>query len=101
MGAVIVVASGNTENNDVNVEPQIGDDLPQSWANDVLPNLIVVGSNDKQSRAALTSRRGPKLTVYAPGKDVDVAGGKDSGTSLGQTPSISLAGFLHLVVSNF
>jgi chitinase len=92
LGVVLVASSGNAfDNKDNTVEPQIPNTLyPQMWANDAdgLPNLINVGATDQLSRAAMFSMRGSKLTVYAPGQGVFVAGqnggiGTASGTSFG------------------
>ncbi|KAM7218866.1 Peptidase S8/S53 domain containing protein [Rhypophila decipiens] len=72
LDTVIVVASGNDfDNEDPNHRPAM-DIYPPLFASDI-PNMINVGAISQFSRAALFSRSGPELTVYAPGKNVQVA----------------------------
>ncbi|KAL2134442.1 hypothetical protein VTI74DRAFT_154 [Chaetomium olivicolor] len=84
LGTVLVAASGNWDNDDINVEHPIHR-YPALWANDPsgLPNLIVVGASDIRSRVSLISEGGSQLTVYAPGHGVETAkqgGGMESAT---------------------
>jgi chitinase len=67
----VVMSSGNANNNDMHHLTPV-EQLPQTLAEDI-PNLILVGASDKQSRQAMYSRVGSDM-VWAPGKEILVAG---------------------------
>jgi chitinase len=70
-GITVVLSAGNAHNDDINQLPRITQS-PQTFVNQI-PNLIVVGASDKQSRAALFSREGSDM-IWAPGHDIPAAG---------------------------
>ena len=82
-GAVIVVPSGNYAQ--ISNRSQSIDTIPAAWATPDFPLIVVGAVNDLRHRAPFS--QGPqKVTVYAPGKDVECAGSpnslkKASGTS--------------------
>jgi hypothetical protein len=96
LGAVLVAASGNSDNEDPYTPSLIpADDLIPAWARDPngIPNIIIVGASTRMGRVAPYSQVGPGLTVYAPGDGVDGAGARGRvdqlfGTSLGMILSI-------------
>lgn len=54
--------------------------LPETLVS-AIPNLILVGAANKQSRAALFPGAGPDM-IWAPGQQVRVAGPPDGGQNL-------------------
>ncbi|KAK4118450.1 hypothetical protein N657DRAFT_373443 [Parathielavia appendiculata] len=85
----VVMSAGNARNNDMDDLVPINQ-LPQTLVVDI-PNLIVVGASDQQSRMAMFSRVGPDM-IWAPGKAVRVAGPRENDQSLKIADGTSYAG---------